>query len=287
MVRDYGAGGLQLTTTTAYDGYGRPTDVTDPRGIVTHSAYDALDRVTAVTQNYCPAGNTNSNCSGSSILPDQNLTNSFVYDLAGNRTQAVNPRSIVEYTAHDALHRTSSVTQSCQTVPTPPSTSCGTQSTDQNVLSTQSFDQAGSVLSTTDPLARVNVNAYDALGRKTSVTVNCVGTGGLCNGGVTSGQNLTRQWQYDAQGDVLKEISPRQCTTTTPCYQGYNGSSITDGANLATAYTYDGLFRLASVIEDQGHLAQITAYTYDPRATCSARPTAWAAGTPRLTRSTT
>jgi RHS repeat-associated protein len=264
VVRDDGSGGLHLTTSTSYDGYGRPTDVIDPRGIDTNTGYDALDRVTSTTQNYCPSGNSNPNCSRSGILADQNLTTSFVYDLAGNRTQVVNPRSIVQYTAYDALHRASSETQSCQTVPTPPSTSCGTQSSDQNVLSSQTFDQAGDVLTTTDPLNRMNVYVYDALGRKASQTINCVGSGGLCNGGVTSGQNLTTQWQYDAHGDVLKETSPRQCTIALPCYQGYNTTSITDGANLATGYTYDALYRLASVIEDQGHLAQTTTYTYDP-----------------------
>jgi RHS repeat-associated protein len=263
VVRDDVSGGLLLTTSTAYDGYGRATDVTDPRGIVTHTISDAIDRVTSTTQNYCPVGNSNSNCTGSSTLPDQNVTTSYAYDLAGNRTQVVNPRSIVQYTAYDALHRDTSVTQSCQTVPTPPSTSCGTQTSDQNVLSSQTMDQVGDVLTTTDPLNRVKAYAYDALGRKISQTINCVGSGGLCNGGVTSGQNLTTLWQYDAHGDVLKESSPRQCTAAAPCYQG-NGTSFTDGANLATGYTYDGLYRLASVIEDQVHLVQLTSYTYDP-----------------------
>jgi RHS repeat-associated protein len=261
VVKDDVTGGLRLTTTTAYDGYGRATDVTDARGIVTHTVYDALDRVSSVTQNYCSVGNTNSNCSGSSTLPDQNVVTSYFYDLAGNRTQIVNPRGIIQFTAFDALHRATSVTQDCQTVPTPPATSCGTQSSDQNVLSSQSFDQAGNVLTTTDPLSRINLFAYDALARRTSQTINCIGTGGLCNGGVTSGQNLTTSWQFDAHGDVLKQTSPRQCTSAAPCY---NGASITDGLNLATAYAYDGLFRLIKVTEDANRSGLVTTYTYDP-----------------------
>lgn len=261
VVKDDGTTGFKLTSSTVYDGYGRATDVTDPRGIVTHTAYDALDRATSVTLNYCPAGNTNPNCSGSATLPDQNVVTSYVFDLAGNRTQVINPRSIVEFTAFDALHRATSTTEDCQSVPAPPSTSCGTQSSDQNVLSSQSFDQAGDILTTTDSLGRVNVFAYDPLGRKASETINCLGTGGLCNGGVTSGQNLTTSWQYDAQGELLKETRPRQCTSAAPCY---NGASITDGLNLATAYAYDGLFRLVKVTEDANRSGPVTTYTYDP-----------------------
>lgn len=263
VVKDDDPIGLKLTTTTAYDGYGRATDVTDPLGIVTHTTYDALNRLLSVTQNYCPIGNSNPNCTGDGILADQNVTTSYVYDLAGNQTQAINARGIIQLTAYDPLHRTTSVTQSCQNPP--PASSCGTQTSDQNVLASQAYDQAGDVLTTTDPLMRLNVYTFDALGRKASQTVNCTSynsSTSSCNGSpVTSGQNLTTLWQYDAKGQVLKETSPRQCTTTAPCF---NGVSITDGVNLATSYTYDGLFRLASVTEDSGHSGPVTAYGYDP-----------------------
>jgi RHS repeat-associated protein len=267
VVRDDGTGGLHLTTSTTYDGYGRATDISDPRGIDTNTSYDALDRLASVTQNYCPSGNSNPNCNGSGILPDQNLTKTYVFDLAGNQTQVINPRSITEFTAYDALGRTLLVTKNCLSVPTPPATSCGTQSSDQNVTNSQTFDQAGDLLTTIDPLGRVNVYAYNALGRKTSATQNCVTVTNPCDGAVTSGQNLVTQWQVDAQGNVLQVRSPRQCTSAAPCYVGAPpGSSLTDGANLATGYTYDGLMRLASVIEDQSHttLSLVTRYTYDP-----------------------
>lgn len=224
-----------------------------------------------MTQNYCPSGNSNPNCNGSGVLADQNLAAGYVYDLAGNQTQAVNPRGIVEYTAHDALERAIAITENCQTVPTPPAVSCGTQSADQNVLSQQTFDQLGNVLTTTDPLGRINTVAYDALGRKISATQNYCPSGNNnpnCSGsGISSSQNLSTNWQVDAQGNVLKETSPRQCTTSAPCYQG-SGNPITDNNNLATGYTYDGLLRLASVIEDQGtvgvHENLTTWYAYDP-----------------------
>ena len=255
-VRDDGPSGLHLTSTTRYDGLGRATDVVDPRGIDSHTAYDALDRAMSTTQNYCPAGSPNTNCSGSGSSSDQNVTSSVVFDTAGNRIETINPRSIVQYTVFDALGRELSVTDNCQPVPTPPSTSCGTQGSDQNVVRSQSYDQASDVLTTVDPLQRKNVLGYDALGRKISETVNCVNMNAQCDAGLgtANDQNLVTQWQVDAQGDVLQVRSPRKWT---------------DGVNLTTAYFYDALLRLISVTEDvgqtgNGHLNLVTSYSYDP-----------------------
>src|SRR5437899_889252 len=44
VITDAGTGGPHMTTSTSYDGFGRPTDLVDPRGIDTNTAYDALDR---------------------------------------------------------------------------------------------------------------------------------------------------------------------------------------------------------------------------------------------------
>jgi RHS repeat-associated protein len=265
-VNDDGVGGLQLTTKTTFDAFGRATDVIDPRGIDTNTTYDALNRPSSMTKNYCPSGTTNPNCSGSGITPDQNVATSYVYDLAGNHIEVINPRGTIEFTAYDALHRATYVTQGCTAVPAPGGTTCGTQSSDQNVLSSKTYDQTGAVMTATDPLIRVNVFAYDALGRKVQETFNCVGAN--CTGGQTSGQNLVTKWQVDAQANVLLQQSPRSCTATAPCYQGATGATVTEGNPLATAYSYDGLLRLQSVTEDQsglsGHLNLVTSYAYDP-----------------------
>src|SRR5207245_7460712 len=75
---------------------------------------------------------------------------------------------------------------------------------------------------------------------------------------------LTSQWTHDALGNVLSEISPRQCASGAPCFQGQNGQPITDGLNLITTYAYDGLLRLSAVHEDANHQNLVTQYAYDP-----------------------
>jgi RHS repeat-associated protein len=259
VIRDDALGGLRLTSTTLYDALGRSVDVIDPRGIDTHTAYDALNRAIATTANYCPSGSPNPNCIGSGSTSDQNVTSSSVFDPAGNQIQSINARVIVGYTTFDALGREVTMTADCTPVPVPPSTSCGAAGFDQNVTSSQSYDQAGNVLTTTDPLLRKNVFTYDALGRKASETVHCVNATGQCDAGMgpANDQNLVTTWQVDAQGDVLQERSPRQWT---------------DGQKLTTAYYYDALLRLIRVAEDQSqtlanqgnHQNLKTDYTYDP-----------------------
>jgi hypothetical protein len=125
-----------------------------------------------------------------------------------------------------------------------------------NVRSETTYDQGGRRLTVKDPLGRVAVTAYDAIGRKLAQTANCVGSAfAVCDGPVTSDQNLTTRWLLDAGGNVLAELSPR------------TGGS--DGIRLTTGYAYDAQLRLLQVTEDQGSSAQghrnlLTSYGYDP-----------------------
>ncbi|HKB34086.1 MAG TPA: RHS repeat-associated core domain-containing protein, partial [Candidatus Dormibacteraeota bacterium] len=256
VIHDDDPSGLRLATTTVFDGLGRPSDSIDPRGIDTNTSYDALDRPVALTANYCPGGSPSQNCAPGGPSSDQSVNTRTIYDLTGNAVQRVNAKSVVDYTLYDPLGRPVAVTQNCQSAPNPPTTtSCGPQVGDQNVVKKASFDQIGNVLTTTDALQRVDVFTYDALGRKTSQTTNCVNNTGQCDAGLgtSSDQNLVTKWQLDAQGDIIQQLSPRQWT---------------DGP-LTSAYFYDALLRLVSVTEDQGssatgHLNLPTSYSYDP-----------------------
>jgi RHS repeat-associated protein len=60
-----------LVTTNVYDAAGYVQDVTDPRGLITHTLYDNLGRTTATTENYSP-GDLNPNAS--------NRTTEYTYD---------------------------------------------------------------------------------------------------------------------------------------------------------------------------------------------------------------
>src|SRR5205814_1188304 len=69
---------VNLVATTSYDGFGHATDLTDPKGIVTHTDYDALNRVADTVLD--PGG--------------LNLQTSYTYDLAGNPVKITRPREV-------------------------------------------------------------------------------------------------------------------------------------------------------------------------------------------------
>jgi RHS repeat-associated protein len=225
---------VNVTATTAYDGFGRPTDVIDPRGIVTHTDYDALDRPVDTVLD--PTG--------------LDLVTSYVYDLAGNRVQTISPRDggartdVVQY---DALHRVIATIQNF--------VSGHAADFQTNITTATTYDQAGHVLTAQDPLGRVTATSYDPMGRTSSRTQNCVGSAfGVCDGAVTADQNVTTRWTYDAAGDMLTEIAAR--------------TGGTDSAHLVTAHVYDELFRQVEVIQDQGsaaagHQNAATQFGYD------------------------
>jgi YD repeat-containing protein len=239
-IRDWQAGAgsapdLNVTTSLTYDGYGRPTDKTDPRGVVTHANYDALDRPTSATLD--PTG--------------LNLTTSYTYSLAGDRVQVISPRdgtNRTDQTVYDGLHRPITVYLNCVNC-----LSGGVQDFQTNVETDTTYDSLGKVLTVTDVLHRVTKTDYDALGRRIDQIQNCVPTT-TCAGAATFDQNVKTVWTIDSSGLVLGEQSPR--------------IGGTDNINLTTGYLYDVLGHVVVVRQDQGstsngHLDLWTSYTYD------------------------
>ncbi len=232
------AADVKVTTTTAYDNFGRPTDATDPRGVVTHADYDGLGRPSAVTLD---AGSA----------PHLNLATFYGYSLAGDQVSIVRPRDggpRTDSVEFDALHRpTASVLNFVAGAAADGQTNVRTETT---------YDAQSRVLTVKDPLGRISRTDYDLLGRRVALTSNCVDApGNPCGGPVTSDQNVRTRWQVDAAGRVTAELSSR--------------TGGTDAINLTTAYAYDAQGRLVQVVEDQGsaaagHLNWTTSYGYDP-----------------------
>ncbi|TLN00256.1 RHS repeat protein, partial [bacterium] len=71
---------------TVYDSRGNQTDIIDSQGIVTHFAYDGMDRLERVIENYRPG-----------LIPtDQvNVTTLYTYDARGNRLSIESARAVL------------------------------------------------------------------------------------------------------------------------------------------------------------------------------------------------
>jgi len=227
---------VNVTTSITYDGFGRAITKTDPRGIVTQTTYDPLDRQASVEVD-------------PSVLK---LIWTYTYSLAGDRIQVISPRNTTnrtDQTVYDALHRPITLYLNCVNCLTN-----GTHDFQTNVETDTTYDGMGRTLTVTDALGRVTKTDYDHLGRDVDQILNYSPS---CMATPTFDQCVETSSVVDSSGQTLAELSPRTGGTNTP------------PIHLTTGYTYDALGRLATVTEDQGsafygHFNLVTRYGYDP-----------------------
>src|SRR5205814_625662 len=186
-----------LTEQYTYDLLGNRLTSSEPSGRVTVTAYDALGRVAATTQN-C-VGSSFAVCDGA-ILTDQNVTSRVKYDAAGDKVAEISPRTggtdganLTTAYAYDAQHRLVVVTEDS-----------GSLSAGHSNLSTSyGYDAAGNLLTTKDGLNHVTTNTVDDFGRVTAVTDasnNVITTNHSPAGEVTSVVNASSPAQTIAYG---------------------------------------------------------------------------------------
>jgi RHS repeat-associated protein len=280
----------QVTTYNSYNPQGQPTQITDPKNVVTTLAYDARSRVTDRCVNgVLPA------CSGGQLthfdywptgllkqatLPDSSnvqytydaahrLTQiadglgnrvSYSLDAMGNRTgeSAYDPSNVLSRTKSRVYNALSQLYQEIG--------AAGTAA----VTTTFVYDGNGNQTSIQAPISRNTTNAFDELNRLKQVTDPALGNtyiGYDANDNLTSVQdprNLTTSYTYTGFGDVKTLVSPDTGTTTNVYDSGGNLATSTDSRSAISAYTYDTLNRVASVAYKVGSTAdQTITYTYD------------------------
>jgi RHS repeat-associated protein len=254
----------------ATDGYGRIAQVVEDVGAgttyVTRQSYDALGRLTALTDNTNHTTIFDYDVLGRnirSISPDTGTT-TFEYDNVGNLIRQKDQKGNVLRFSYDALNRKRT-----------------TQHSDQSVA-VWNYDEAGHGASIGRETSVVDASAlgcaanaseqvsYDALGRATSIT-NCV-----------LGTSYTMGMSYDALGRLRTHTYPGAETVTYTydpagllySVSGYVGAMLYDANNNLTSISYangvNGTFtydpnRLwlstASVTNDDGTLYE-AGYTY-------------------------
>jgi YD repeat-containing protein len=225
------------TTTYGYDAAGNLVQVTDPLGNITTTAYDALGRVTSVTQ-------ADPDDAGAQTSP----VTSYVYDANGNTLSITDPNGNVTTSSYDALNR--------QISRTDPLVYDGISSTNLHPVTTYGYDLNGNLVSLTDPKGNQTTYAYDRLNQKTSETDPIPETGGT---------HPVTTYTYDLVGNLIAVTDPLGHTTSY-LYDHLNRKIFEidpspDGvaAGPVTQYTYDGLGDLLSVTDPDGN---VTRYVY-------------------------
>jgi RHS repeat-associated protein len=201
----------------------------DGKSVVTDYSYDALRRLTSITQDL-----------GGTDPASANALTQFGYDVQDNLVSVTDPNGGQTSYVYDDLGNLLSLT----------STDTGT--------SVYTHDDAGNVTTMTDARGQVFNYSYDALGRVmladapgTSDDISYVydscenGAGRLCS---VSRDSVTVSYSYSAFGDITSLI---QTVATFPSYEQ---------AIAQVSYTYDAAGRIRDMLYPSGN--KVT-YTYD------------------------
>jgi RHS repeat-associated protein len=324
--------GGDATTTITYDQYGNVTSVTDPEGNVTqHTAfdvmgnlrtrtdargiqservYDALGRMTRLTE-----------ASGSNGATPEARTLAYTYDKTGLRKTMTDARGHTSSYQYDALKRMTGMTQPPLTQP-----ELSASPNPQALASTRTdYDAEGRKLRDIDPdgiATRYSFDidgrptgSLDAAGNITQFLYGSVAGTGLPTPGVQAGlegllaaviyptyredyrydvrnrqtqviqylatnpnanptaatTRYTSTTEYDAVGNPTRRTDPKGSVTTTEYDRLNRAVKITDPLGGITQFTYDRKDNLTTVTDPKG---SITQYHYDRanRKTAEIRP---------------
>jgi RHS repeat-associated protein len=235
------AASTRPVTTYGYDTFGDKTQVQDPDKNVTTTAYDGDGRTTSVTQApYTPPG-------GLSAIT---ATASYAYDENGNlvsvtypSVSAADPSSnVISYT-YDALGDVTSETDPQLPGQSAPGTWNYSYDADGEQLSTtdpvgnktqQTYDYFGHVATSTDALNNTTGYAYDYLGDQTMTDTpdGSVTTSGYDDLGelasVTDGASNKSTYSYDDQGHLAYAYNPDGTFEAYGYDQAGQMTSVTD-----------------------------------------------------------
>ncbi|MBL8793407.1 MAG: SBBP repeat-containing protein, partial [Planctomycetia bacterium] len=276
-------------TTYLYDIASNLLSVTDPRGVVTSYAYDALNRVARVRDAHSAPTN----------LPALNHAvpvTSFIYDIGSNLLSVTDPRGVTTSFAYDALNRVSRRIDAFSAPTNLPGLNHASP------VTTFVYDAESNLLSVTDPRAVTTSFAYDALNRRTTVieafsaptalpglnhaspvwtSVYDIASNLLST---TDARGVTTSFAYDALNRLAVRIDAFSAPTALPglnhaspvttfVYDAVsNVLSTTDPRGVTTSFAYDALNRLAvqiaafsapTALPGLGHASPVTTFVYD------------------------
>ena len=224
----------------SYDGNANLVHFSDALGVQANQAFDALNRVKAVTNDY---GGTNASTKNAQTL--------YGYDAKDALTSLTDAGGLTTMTPSDGLSNPTSTT----------SPDAG--------MSSETFDASGNGLVHTDARAITATRAYDALGRQTSTSyvdtslnvsyhydeansvTGCVNSEPVGRLTRVVELNVTTTYCYDARGNVISRFQALGTNTdkTSFAYTSANrvkSQTYPDGG--VVAYTRDANGRIASAM---------------------------------------
>lgn len=264
------AGGLNLVTSSIYDAFGRVVKSIDARGLATEQTFDRLGRVLTITNAAGDRTATTFDAFGQALTTTQwadrmggsaALTTTYSYNKLARSVTVTTPEGLTTTTRRTAFGQVLSVTDG------------------NNVVTSYEYDREGNLTKTMVAGSTVEQRQYDAGGRllitidgrstKTTYTYDAanrllIRTVHPTDATVAGDElNLVTRWAYDAKGQAIEMIDPRQTVTRYDFDLGGRVISQTvnpGGLALTTKWVYDGDGRTVSVIDPRN---VETRYTFD------------------------
>ena len=219
------AGTSAVTTTFGYDGDGNPTSIDAPLSRNTAERYDALNRVSSITD------------------PSNGVT-TFGYDAEDDLTSVTDPRGLTTSYGYDGFGDLTS------------------QASPDTETTADTFDSAGNLATSTNTRGAVTSYGYDALNRVTSVAYSLngttdqtlsfsydQGTDGIGHLTGASDANHSMSFGYDALGDMTAMSQTAGGVTRSVSYGYTNGNltSITTPSGQVVTYGYNANHQVTSI----------------------------------------
>jgi autotransporter-associated beta strand protein len=222
--------GNTLQTTLKYDGRDDVTETDAPGGLVTKSQYDGAGRLMSQTQ----GDSTGHLVDGDATYYDDDGNVILAADTQYGSDSTVPMRYTYGAHYYDAANRLIGTADYGTTNPGVPSPGALPPTRTSGVLVTNdSYDSAGFLQDTTDPLGIVTDRTLDALGRTTTEYDNSVP-----GGAITASQNKVTGYTYDGMDHVTKmavnNVTPTGTNQEVTQYQ--YGSGISNDWLYLTTY---------------------------------------------------